>query len=84
LKAELRATEKKQEDLVAAAREKIEPAKKPGGNSRSLHRLLVQTYEGYLRADQRACLGSAGESASEVRRDGQGDRGSSGMRRRRS
>ena len=21
-----------------------------------LHRLLVQTYEGYLRADQRACL----------------------------
>jgi type I restriction enzyme M protein len=56
LKADLRATEKKEEELVAAAREKID-----GNEARRvildrLHRLLVQTYESYLRADQRACL----------------------------
>ena len=56
LKAELRATEKKQEDLVAAAREKISTDEAKGVILERLHRLLVQTYEGYLRADQRACI----------------------------
>ena len=56
LKADLRATEKTQDNLVAAAREKIE-----GDEARKiiidrLHRLLVQTYESYLRAYQRTCL----------------------------
>ena len=56
LKSELRATEKKQEDLVAAAREKITSEEAKAVILDRLHRLLVQTYEGYLRADQRACL----------------------------
>lgn len=56
LKAELRATEKKEEDLVAAAREKIDRDEARRVILDRLHRLLVQTYEGYLRADQRACL----------------------------
>jgi len=56
LKAELRATEKKQEDLVAAAREKISSEEAKAVILDRLCRLLVQTYEGYLRADQRVCL----------------------------
>jgi len=56
LKADLRATEKKEEELVAAAREKIDRNKARRVILDRLHRLLVQTYEGYLRADQRACL----------------------------
>ncbi|MHB8743632.1 MAG: type I restriction-modification system subunit M [Sulfuricaulis sp.] len=56
LKAELRATERKQEDLVAAAREKINIEEAKGVILERLHSLLVQTYEGYLRADQRACV----------------------------
>ncbi|MDP2025514.1 N-6 DNA methylase [Sulfuriferula sp.] len=56
LKAELRATEKKQEELVAAAREKITADEAKGVILERLHRLLMQTYEGYLRADQRACI----------------------------
>lgn len=56
LKAELRATEKKQEELVAAARAKISTEEAKGVTLERLHRLLVQTYEGYLRADQRACI----------------------------
>jgi len=56
LKAELRATEKKQEELVAAAREKISADEAKGVILDRLHRLLLQTYEGYLRADQRACI----------------------------
>jgi type I restriction enzyme M protein len=56
LKSELRATEKKQEDLVAAAREKIDHDEARRVILDRLHRLLVLTYEGYLRADQRACL----------------------------
>ncbi len=56
LKAELRATEKRQEDLVAAAREKISTDEAKSVILDRLHRLLVQTYEGYLRADQRTCL----------------------------
>jgi type I restriction enzyme M protein len=56
LKAELRATEKKQEELVAAAREKISSDEAKGVILERLHRLLLQGYEGYLRADQRACV----------------------------
>lgn len=56
LKAELRATEKKQEELVAAAREKISTDEAKGVILERLHHLLMQTYEGYLRADQRACI----------------------------
>ena len=56
LKAELRATEKKQEELVAAAREKIGKDEARRVILDRLHRLLIQTYEGYLRADQGACL----------------------------
>ncbi|MBU2854955.1 type I restriction-modification system subunit M [Acidithiobacillus ferriphilus] len=55
IKAELRATEKKQEELVAAAREKISTDEAKGVILERLHRLLLQGYEGYLRADQRAC-----------------------------
>ncbi len=56
LKSDLRATEKKEEELVAAAREKIDRKEGKRVILDRLHRLLVQTYEGYLRADQRACL----------------------------
>ena len=55
LKADLRATEKKKEELVAAAREKIDRDEARRVILDRLHRLLVKTYEGYLRADQRAC-----------------------------
>ncbi len=56
LKADLRATEKKQDDLVAAAREKIDTNEARKVIIERLYRLLVQTYESYLRAEQRACL----------------------------
>ncbi|MCS6305274.1 MAG: N-6 DNA methylase [Nitrospira sp.] len=55
LKADLRATEKKEEELVAAARQKIDRNEARRVILDRLHRILVQTYEGYLRADQRAC-----------------------------
>jgi type I restriction enzyme M protein len=56
LKADLRAAENKQAELVAAAREKIDGDEARRIIVERLHRLLVQTYEAYLRADQRACL----------------------------
>lgn len=56
LKADLRATEKKEEDLVTAAREKIDRNEARRVILDRLHRSLVQTYEAYLRADQRSCL----------------------------
>ena len=56
IKADLRVTEKKQEELVAAAREKIDRDEARKVIVERLQRLLVQTYESYLRADQRACL----------------------------
>lgn len=56
IKADLRATEKKQEELVAAAREKIDRDEARKVIVERLNRLLVQTYESYLRDDQRACL----------------------------
>ncbi len=56
LKADLRATEKKQDELVAAARERIDRDEARRVLIERLHRQLIQTYESYLRADQRACL----------------------------
>jgi type I restriction enzyme M protein len=56
LKSDLRANEKKQEDLVAAAREKIDRNEARRVIIARLHRLLIQTYEAYLGADQRACV----------------------------
>jgi len=56
LKADLRAAEKKQEELVAAAREKIDRNEARKVIVERLHKLVTQTYESYLRADQRACL----------------------------
>ncbi len=56
LKADLRATEKKEEELVAAARQKIDRDEARRIIVERMHRLLVQTYESYLRAYQRACL----------------------------
>jgi type I restriction enzyme M protein len=58
IKAVLRAAEKKQDELVAAAREKIDRDQARKVIVERLHRLLVQTYQSYLRADQRACLGA--------------------------
>ena len=56
LKADLRTTERKRDELVEAAREKIDRDEARKVIIDRLHRLLVQTYESYLRADQRACL----------------------------
>ena len=56
LRNDLRATEKKEEELVAAAREKIDRDEARRVILDRLNRMLVQTYEGYLRADERACL----------------------------
>ena len=56
LKSDLRATEKKQEELGAAARAKIDRDEARRVILDRLHRLLIETYAGYLRADQRACL----------------------------
>jgi type I restriction enzyme M protein len=56
LKADIRATEKKRDDLIAAARSKID-----GNDAKTvilalLRRKLFETYDAYLRADSRACL----------------------------
>lgn len=56
LKSELRATEKKQEELVAAARAKINRDEARRVILERLRRLLVESYQGYLRAEQRACV----------------------------
>ncbi len=56
LRSELRAAEKKQEDLVAVAREKIGRDEARRVIVARLHRLLIQTYEAYLDADQRGCV----------------------------
>jgi type I restriction enzyme M protein len=56
LKNDLRANEKKQDELVAAAREKIDREEARRVIVDRLHRLLVQIYEGYLRADERECV----------------------------
>ena len=56
LKADIRATDKRKEDLVAAARAKIETDEARQVILTRLHRLLMETYRAYLRADQRACI----------------------------
>jgi type I restriction enzyme M protein len=56
LKTELRATEEKQDDLVAAARAKIDRDEARRVILERLHRHLQETFEAYLRADRRACL----------------------------
>jgi len=56
LNAALRSTEKRQQDLVDAARVKIDRDCAHAVILDRLQRLLVSTYKDYLRADQRACL----------------------------
>jgi len=56
LNAELRATEKKQEGLVAAARAKIGPDEARRVIVERFRRELHRIYGDYLHADQRACL----------------------------
>jgi type I restriction enzyme M protein len=56
LKGDLRANEKKQQELVEAARGKIDGEEARRVILDRLHRILVDIYSGYLRADQRACV----------------------------
>jgi type I restriction enzyme M protein len=56
LKAEIRATEKRRDDLVAAARAKISPDEAKTVILALLRRVLFETYDAYLRADSRQLL----------------------------
>jgi type I restriction enzyme M protein len=56
LKSDLHANEKKQQELVEAARAKIGREESRYVILDRLHRLLVETYAGYLRADCRTCV----------------------------
>jgi len=56
LKADLRATQNKLSDLASAAREKIGRDEARVIIMKRSHGLLIQTYQDYLRADQRACI----------------------------
>ncbi len=56
LKASIRSTEKKQDELVEAARAKISRDEARQVIVERLGRLLLETYRAYLRADQRACV----------------------------
>ena len=56
LKAAIRSTEKKQDELVAAARAKISRDEARQVIVERLGRLLLESYQAYLRADQRACV----------------------------
>ncbi len=56
LKANIRAAEKKQDDLVAAAREKISKDEARIAIVVRLKRTLMDAYQAYLRNDQRACI----------------------------
>ncbi len=56
LKAELRATERRRDDLVEAARCSIDRDEARRVILDRFRRLLTTTFETYLRADQRACL----------------------------
>lgn len=58
LKAEIRATEKRRDDLVTAARAKIDADAAKTVILERLRRILTDTYDAYLRADSRACLAS--------------------------
>ena len=59
LKAAIRATEKRKEDLVAAARSKIDTDEARQVILDRLRHLLMETYRAYLREDQRACISAA-------------------------
>jgi type I restriction enzyme M protein len=56
LKAGMRSTEKKQDELVEAARAKISRDEARKVIVARLGRLLTDSYRAYLRADQRACV----------------------------
>ncbi|GAA3923842.1 N-6 DNA methylase [Luteimonas lutimaris] len=56
LKADLRAAEKKQDELVAAARAQISAEEAQAVILERMQRRLMQTYGSFLRADQRACV----------------------------
>jgi type I restriction enzyme M protein len=56
LKAAIRSTEKKQDELVEAARAKISRDEARQVIVERLGKLLLETYRAYLRADQRACV----------------------------
>lgn len=56
LKATVRSTEKKQDELVEAARARISRDEARQVIVKRLGRLLLDTYRAYLRADQRACV----------------------------
>lgn len=56
LKAEIRATEKRRDDLVTAARARIDADAAKTVILERLRRILTETYDAYLRADSRACL----------------------------
>ena len=56
LRADLRAAEKKQDELVAAARAKSSAEQAQAVILERMQRRLMQTYDSFLRADQRACV----------------------------
>jgi type I restriction enzyme M protein len=56
IKAGIRSTEKKQDELVEAARAKISRDEARKVIVERLGRLLMESYRSYLRADQRACV----------------------------
>ena len=56
LKAAIRSTDKKQEELVEAARAKISRNQARQVIVERLGRLLLESYRSYLRADQRTCV----------------------------
>ncbi len=56
LKSAIRSTDKKQEELVDAARAKISRDEARQVIVERLGRLLLESYRAYLRADQRACI----------------------------
>ncbi|MFZ5557678.1 MAG: N-6 DNA methylase [Pseudomonadota bacterium] len=56
LKADLRAIEKKRDELVEAARQKIDRNEAKRVILGRLHGTLLDTYRAYLLADQRACI----------------------------
>lgn len=55
LKAEIKGIEKQRDELVAAAREKIDADEAKKVILERLRRILVGTYQGYLNADVREC-----------------------------
>lgn len=55
LRADLRAAENRKEELVAAAREKIDKDQSKRVIVHRLHRMLMRAYEGYLSADRDEC-----------------------------